>query len=100
VAPHGRGVGFSTPEEALTNAECCSPVTGGSKQTLKPSVKRAEKRQRGFKSAKRRLEDAFRVAQTRRIAGRALQHAVAMAILVFYSKNIVSAAIRTVIGAS
>jgi|SRR5271155_2066710 len=100
AAPSIVGVGFITREEALANAECCSPVTGGSKQTLKASVERAVKRRRGFKSAKRRLVDAFRVAETRRITCRALQHAVAMAILVFYSKNIVSAAIRTVIGAS
>ena len=79
---------------------CCCTLTGSSKQALKPSLERVEKRQRGFKTAKRRLLDAFRAAQTQRIACRAVQHAVAMAFLVFYSKNVVSAAIRTVIGAS
>lgn len=101
AAPSIVGTGFITREEALANAGCWPPVFRGSTQTLMPSIDIAEKhQQRGFSSAKRRLVDALSVADTRRIACQALRHAVAVAIVVFYSKNIVSATIRSLIGAS
>jgi hypothetical protein len=100
AAPSIVGVGFITREEALASADCWLPVARGSKQSLRASADKAEKHQCGLRSAKRRLGDGFRVAETRRIVCRALQHAAAMAIMVFYSRNIASAAIRTVIGAS
>ena len=102
AAPSIVGTGFITREEALANAGCCRPpVFRGSTQILMPSIDIAEKHhQRGFSSAKRRLVDALCVAGTRRIACQALRHAVAVAIVVFYSRNIVSAAIRSLIGAS
>jgi len=100
AAPSILGFGFITREEALATAKCDSPNIRGSRQGLRAPVDRAERHRRWFPSAKRRLVDWLRVPDIRRIACRALQHGGAMAILVFYSKNIVSAAIRTVIGAS
>lgn len=101
AAPSIVGTGFITRLEALANAGCWPPVFRGSTQTLMPSIDIAEKHhQRGFSSAKRRLVDVLCVAGAGRIACQALRHAAAVAIVVFYSRNIVSAAIRSLIGAS
>jgi hypothetical protein len=40
-----------------------------------------------------------RFAEARGIVRRVLQHAVAAAVLIFYSRNVMSAAIRTLFGA-
>ena len=100
AAPSIVGVGFINREEALASAERWLPVARRSKHGLGASVDKAEKYQRGSRSAKRRPWDGLCVAETRTIAYRVLQHGVAMAIMVFYSRNIVSATIRSFIGVS
>lgn len=95
------GTGFITRMGALANAACWPPVLRGSKQSPMSLTDMAKKHhQRGFSSAKRRLVDVLSVTGAGRIACQALRHAVAVAFVVFYSRNIVSAAIRSLIGAS
>ena len=86
--------GFASREEALTNidADLCTGALW--KRTPR---NRAEKYQRGVLSAKRRLA-RFNVTQTGRMVCSLLQAAVAWAILILYSRNAVSAVIRSLVG--
>jgi hypothetical protein len=87
--------GFASREEALTSidADLCTGALW--KRTPR---NRAEKYQRGVLSAKRRLAAGFNVTQTGRMVCSLLQAAVAGAILILYSRNAVSAVIRSLVG--
>jgi len=88
--------GFAYREEAQANIDADFWTAEAWKQTSAgPTVDGAEKYQRGVLSAKRRLVSGFNLTQTRRIVGGFLQAAVAGAILIFYSRNAVSTAIRS-----
>lgn len=101
AAPCIRAFGFASREEAVASTDACRSVAAAWKQSPRARVVDGAKRyQRGVHSAKRRFGDEFSLAKTRRIARRVLQQAVAAAILIFYSRNAASAAIRTFIGAS
>jgi hypothetical protein len=88
--------GFANREEAQANidsdfrmAEAWTQTSGGA------TVDEAEKYQRGVLSAKQRLGSGFNLTQTRRIVRAFLQATVARAILILYSRNAVSTAIRS-----
>jgi hypothetical protein len=87
--------GFASREEAQTNidTDLCTAATW--KET---PIDRAEKYRRGALSAKRRLEAGFNLKQTGRIVRGFLHAAVAGVILIFYSRNAVSAVIRSFVG--
>jgi hypothetical protein len=88
--PASSGFGFAACEEPVASIEACLPGTGGSK---------SEKYQPGVHFATRRFGDRVGLAGARRMARRAMQQAMAAAIVLFYSTNAVAAAIRTFLGA-
>ena len=55
--------------------------------------------QRGVRCATQKMAGGLFFAETTKLVRRILQHAVAAAILIFYSRNTASAAIRAFIGA-
>jgi hypothetical protein len=88
--------GFASCEEAQANIDADFWTTEAWKQTSGgPTVDGAEKYQRGFLFAKRRLGSGFNLTQTRRLVRGFLQAAGAGAILILYSRNAVSTAIRS-----
>ena len=87
---------FAYREEAQAGIDGDFRTAAASEQTSGgTTVDGAEKYQRGVLSAKRRVGRGFNLTQTRRIVRALLQAAVAGAILIFYSRNAVSAAIRS-----
>ena len=90
--------GFASHEEAQANIDADFWTAAAWKQTSGPTVDGAEKYQGGTLSAKRRLGTAFNLAQTGRVIRGFLQAAVAGAILILYSRNAVSAVIRSLVG--
>jgi hypothetical protein len=94
-------LGFASREKAAASIENCSPLSPASKQMARTvMVKGIRKYQQVVYSAKRRLADGFILSKSRRIAFRAMQQILAAAILGFYSRNAVSATIRTCLGPS
>ena len=92
--------GFAYREEAQANIDAHFSTAEAWKQTSGgPTVDGAEKYQRGVVSAKRHLGTAFNLAQAGRVIRGFLQAAVAGAILILYSRNAVSAVIRSLVGA-
>lgn len=88
--------GFANREEAQAKIDADFWTAAGWEQTSRrPTVDGAEKYQRGVLSAKRRAGSRFDLTHTRRIVRVFLQSAVAGAILILYSRNAVSAAIRS-----
>jgi hypothetical protein len=88
--------GFTYREEAQANIDADFWTAAARKQTSGgPTVNGAEKYQRGVLSARRRLGTGFNLTQTGRTVLGFLQAAVAGAILIFYSRNAVSTAIRS-----
>jgi hypothetical protein len=87
--------GFASREEAQTNidTDLCTAATW-----TETPIDRAEKYRRGALSAKRRLGAGFNLKQTGRIVRGFLHAAVAGVILIFYSRNAVSAVIRSFVG--
>jgi hypothetical protein len=96
------GFGFASHEEAAAAAEGGFPNTTVWNEITRPtpSVHGYQKYLLTFRSVRRGLADAFSISTSRRIARSILQFAVATAILTFYSKNIVSATIRAMLGGS
>ena len=87
AAPSIIGFGFASREEALAGL-AASAVDGATEYA------------RGVYSARRRVGNWLRDAETWKTARQVLQHATAVAVLIFYSSNIVSATLRRFIGAS
>jgi hypothetical protein len=96
VGPSIIACGFASREEAQTHIEADFWTAATFKQTPRgPTVDGNEKYRRGVLSAKGRLGAGFNLTQTGRIVRGFLQTAVAGAILIFYSRNAVSTAIRS-----
>jgi len=92
AGPNINACGFASREEAQANIDA-DFWTAGAWRTI--PREQAEKYQLGVISAKLRLGSGFNLTQTRRIVRSFVQAAVAGAILIFYSRNAVSAAIRS-----
>jgi hypothetical protein len=88
--------GFASRAEAQSNIDADLCTGDVWKET---PTDRAEKHQRGILSAKRRLGAGFNLTQTGRIVRGLLQAAVAGAILILYSRSVVSTVIRSLAGA-
>src|SRR5271169_1644103 len=89
--------GFATHEEAHANIDADYWTAEACKQTSGPTVDGAENYQRGVLSAKRRLGNGFNLTQAWRIVRAFLQAAAAGAVLIFYSRNAVSTAMRSLV---
>ncbi len=84
------GIGFDSREDAVASIEASLTTTGGPK---------SEKYQPGVPFATRRFGDRAGLAETLRRTRRAMQQVVVAAIVLFYSTNAMSAAIRSLLGA-
>ena len=84
--------GFRSREEAQTHVDADFCTAAAWKKTPRD---RAEKYQRGVLSAKRRLGAGLNPMQTARLVFGFLQAAVAGAIMILYSRNLVSTVIRS-----
>jgi len=101
AAPSIVGFGFASREEALAGLAGCLPTATGSKHMSRaPAVDGAKEYTRSVHSARRQVGNWLSHAEAWKTARRALQHATAVAIVVLYSSNMVSATIRRFIGAS
>jgi hypothetical protein len=87
--------GFANREDAQANIEADFRPAEARRQISGGPVDQAAKCQRRVVSAKQRLGRGFNLTQSRNIVGGFLQAAVAWAILIFYSRNAVSTAIRS-----
>ena len=88
--------GFAYREEAQAKIDADFWTAAAWEQTSRrPTVDGAEKYQRGVLSDKRPVGSGFNLTHTRRTVRAFLQAAVAGAILIFYSRNAVSTAIRS-----
>lgn len=87
--------GFASREAAQANIDA-GFWTAAWKQTLSgPTVDGIKKYQRAVFSSKRRFGSGFNLTHAGRVVCGFLQSAVAGAILIFYSRNAVSTAIRS-----
>jgi hypothetical protein len=100
AAPSIIATGFASREGAASIAACLSARAVSKKTQKALAVDGSETDQRGTQSPTQRWRDGFGLAETRRIARGALQHAVAATMLMFYSRSVLSAAIRSFVGAS
>jgi hypothetical protein len=92
-------LGFASRDKAVASIQRCFSLSADWRTMVKTAVPQEIKKcQREHYSARRRFSDWFCFADFRRIASRAIQHAVAAAVLVFYSGNALSETIRTFIG--
>jgi hypothetical protein len=93
-------VGFTSRVDAIKRIEACfSAATPWHDIQKAIPGDRTACDQRGFHSAAPRLTSGLSFAGTRGTVRRVLQHAVAVAILVFYSRNAGGALIRAFVGA-
>ncbi|MGA2391696.1 MAG: hypothetical protein ABSF97_22285 [Candidatus Sulfotelmatobacter sp.] len=93
-------VGFTSRVDAIKRIEACfSAATPWHDIQKAIPGDRTACDQRGFHSAAPRLTSGLSFAGTRGTVRRVLQHAVAVAILIFYSRNAVGALIRAFVGA-
>lgn len=101
AAPSIVALGFTSRDLAAATIENGLALSAGSKQMPQAGGSAGTKpSQRDVRAAKRRIGDWFSVPESRRIACRVMQQALATAILAFYSRNALSAAIRTFFGGS
>jgi hypothetical protein len=101
VAPSIIALGFPSRANAMASIEPCFAVMSAPRRQLRTTVSdETGKCQNRCDSVKRQLKDWFRFADTRKAAERFLQRAIADAIRIFYSRNPLSAGIRTLLGAS
>jgi hypothetical protein len=93
-------VGFTSRVDAIKRIEACfSAATPWHDVQKAIPEDRIVCDQRGFHSAAPRLTSGLSFAGNRGTVRRLLQHSVAVAILVFYSRNAVGALIRAFVGA-
>jgi hypothetical protein len=101
VAPSIIALGFPSRAKAMASIESPFAVVSAPRREFRTTIiDETDKCQNRFHSVKRQLRDRFRLALTWNAAERSLQRAFADAILIFYSRNAVSAGIRTLLGAS
>jgi len=99
ATPNIIAVGFTSREDAIKRIEACfSAATPWHPVQKAIRVDGAGCNQHGSHSAAQGLTRRFSFAGTRGTVRRVLQHAVAAAILVFYSRNSVGTFIRAFIG--
>lgn len=101
AAPSIIGIGFGSREAAVAGLENCSSTGAASKNSReKLAFDWREDDHRGTQSPMQRLRQRIRLTRTRSIACATLQGAIAAGILMFYSRSVLGAAIRSLVGAS
>lgn len=101
AAPCIVAFGFSSREEAAGSPEACVSTVITQKQIPRPTVvKRVEEIQHGLHWAERRTKAGSASRTVRPFLVAFYSDVVATAILIFSSRNIISAAIRTFLAAS
>ena len=93
-------LGFPSRAKAMASIAPRFAVGSTPRRELRTTVSdEADRCQNRCHSVKRQLKEWLRFADTRKVAERFLQRAIADAIRIFYSRNAVSAGIRTLLGA-
>jgi hypothetical protein len=101
VAPSIIALGFPSRAKAMASIEPRFAVVSAPTRELRTTVSdQSDQCQNRRDSIKRQVKDWFRFAATRKVAERFLRRAIADAIRIFYSRNAVSAGIRTLLGTS
>ena len=100
VAPSIIELGFPSRAKAMASIEPRFAVRSDPRRELRTPVSDKTDCQNRCDSVKRQLKDWFRFAATPKVAGRFLRRAIADAIRIYYSRNAISAGIRTLLGAS
>jgi hypothetical protein len=101
VAPSIISLGFPSRANAMASIEPRFAVVSSPMWELRTTVSdETDNCQNRCDSVRRQLKVWFRLAGTRKVAERFLRRAVDDAIRIFYSKNAVSAGIRTLLGAA
>jgi hypothetical protein len=100
AAPSVIETGFSSREAAVAAIANCSSTGAASKtRSGKARFRLAQKRPPRNSASEAAAAIQLMLTEARRIAYATLQHAVAGCILLFYSRNAVGAAIRSLVGA-
>jgi hypothetical protein len=89
------GVGFGSCEAAATNS---SSRAADPKDGLEKAPVDCEGDSSGLQSPRQDLRHKVGLSETPRIAGVILQYAVAASVLTFYSKSVLGAALRALVG--
>ena len=92
------GIGFSSREAAVTVVPNGLSGDADSKNTWEKPAFRSEDDCRVPQSPRQRLQHSVGLKGTRRIACAALQHAIVAGALMFYSKSVMGAALRALVG--
>ncbi len=90
------GIGFRSREAEAANG---SSRDSDSKNIQDETILTREDKHCGPESRMQRLRNRIGLTETRRIAYAALQHAIAVAVVVFCSRSLLGAAIRACVGA-
>lgn len=100
AAPSIIGIGFSSREAAVAATANCSSTGAASKtRSRKASLRLAPERPPRNSTSEAAPATRVVLTKTRSVSCATLQHAVAACILMFYSRNALGAAIRSLVGA-
>jgi hypothetical protein len=92
------GIGFGPCEAAAAVIANRSSRGADSKNNPEKLAVDCEGDHGGAQSPRQGLRHRVGLSETRRIAGATLQYAIAASILMFYSKNVLGAALRALVG--
>ena len=94
AAPSILGLGYHSREEAQSNIDCCTTAAHSSLRKLAATSFTTNRSLEQFVVNREIRRGEFNLARTWRIARCLAHHGIAVAIAVFYSKNLWSAAVR------
>jgi hypothetical protein len=95
AAPSIIGLGYGSRDQAAEDIESCVPTTGALRKKPEAVLVGTNEQSPEESCAKRRSIGRFGFVSPRSAIGHVLQHSVALAIVFFYSKNILSATVRS-----
>ena len=98
AAPSIVALGYSSREEALANVDRCVPTTAASRQKSNAAiVDKSISLLKEFRAGTRRLVGSLESTGTPSIIRNVLQNGVAAAVLLFYSRKLLSSTVRAFI---
>jgi hypothetical protein len=88
-------LGYDSRQEAIADFDLSVPKTGGSPQRLRPVlVDTTRKSLADSRASKRRRADWHGLARTRTIFNQIVHHCAAAAVILLYSRNVLSVIVR------
>jgi hypothetical protein len=97
AAPSILGLGYRSREEAQANIDCCTTTAYPSRRKVTAALVTITRTFKKFVANHEFPRGGVNLARTWSIICDLLQHSFALAIVVFYSKNVLSAAVRALI---